>query len=110
MKKYLHDPAKYDKIKFAGSSGSAGIGRQVRLRGVCRKAYGFKSHLPHQMNRGRNGEIASKTIQIRPLFYVHIAYLFLLILSKNRKQRKIDIIYSELESAFDEGYIVSGHL
>ena len=48
MKKYLHDPAKYDKIKFAGSSGSAGIGRQVRLRGVCRKAYGFKSHLPHQ--------------------------------------------------------------
>ena len=48
MKKDLRATAKCDKIQFAGSSGSAGIGRQVRLRGVCRKAYGFKSHLPHQ--------------------------------------------------------------
>ena len=29
-------------------SGSAGIGRQARLRGVCCMTYGFKSHLPHQ--------------------------------------------------------------
>ena len=28
-------------------SESAGIGRQARLRGVCRKAYGFKSRLSH---------------------------------------------------------------
>ena len=28
--------------------GSAGIGRQARLRGVCCMTYGFKSHLPHQ--------------------------------------------------------------
>ena len=27
--------------------GSAGIGRQARLRGVCCMTYGFKSHLPH---------------------------------------------------------------
>jgi len=27
---------------------SAGIGRQARLRGVCRMACGFKSHLSHQ--------------------------------------------------------------
>ena len=26
----------------------AGIGRQARLRGVCRKTYGFKSHYSHQ--------------------------------------------------------------
>ena len=25
----------------------AGIGRQARLRGVCRKTYGFKSHYSH---------------------------------------------------------------
>ena len=29
--------------------GSAGIGRQARLRGVCLTTYGFKSHLPHQI-------------------------------------------------------------
>lgn len=29
--------------------GSAGIGRQAWLRTTCRKACGFKSHLPHQI-------------------------------------------------------------
>ena len=28
----------------------AGIGRQARLRGVCCKTYGFKSHHSHQLN------------------------------------------------------------
>ena len=27
----------------------AGIGRQARLRGVCRETYGFKSHYSHQV-------------------------------------------------------------
>ena len=36
--------------------GSAGIGRQARLRGVCLTTYGFKSHLPHQ------------TVEIRTLY------------------------------------------
>ena len=33
--------------------GSAGIGRQARLRGVCCMTYGFKSHLPHQQKLSR---------------------------------------------------------
>ena len=35
--------------------GSAGIGRQARLRGVCCMTYRFKSHLPHHL---RNQAIA----------------------------------------------------
>ena len=30
----------------------AGIGRQARLRGVCRQTYGFKSHYSHQRQAG----------------------------------------------------------
>ena len=33
---------------------SAGIGRQARLRGVCRMACGFKSHLSHQKALSQN--------------------------------------------------------
>ena len=39
--------AVFTVLSFA-ASGSAGIGRQARLRGVCHTTYEFKSRLPHQ--------------------------------------------------------------
>ena len=52
LKKHLTSTKAGDIIKKLARSnlicGSAGIGRQARLRGVCRTTYGFKSHLPHQ--------------------------------------------------------------
>ena len=38
--------------------GSAGIGRQARLRGVCCTTYGFKSHLPHQTGNPETTEVS----------------------------------------------------
>ncbi len=38
--------------------GSAGIGRQARLRGVCCMTYGFKSHLPHHSKNRAITQIA----------------------------------------------------
>ena len=38
--------------------GSAGIGRQARLRGVCCMTYGFKSHLPHHFESRVNTRLS----------------------------------------------------